>query len=103
MNLQREIVYTHRNEILATDDTRRMVLDVIRDAVPTMAARFLEEREDHGMAIAALLRHLRSLLPIHAGETEIANLGERDLLPFLVSRTCEAYEKLAASLPAEIV
>jgi preprotein translocase subunit SecA len=103
MNLQREIVYAHRNEILATGDTRRMVLDVIDDAVPALAARFLAEREDHAMAVAALLRHLRSLLPLHASEAEVAALGARDLFPFLVTRTREAYEQLAANLPAEIV
>ena len=103
MNLQREIVYAYRNEILATEDTRRMVLDVIGDAVPTMAARFLEEREDHGEDIAALLHHLRSLLPIQASEEEIANLGGKDLFPLLVSKTREAYDQVAAKLPSEIV
>ena len=41
MNKQREVVYTYRNEVIDTEDPRKLVYEVIDEAVPAKVKEYL--------------------------------------------------------------
>ena len=45
MNLQRGIVYHYRNEVLAAEDARKLVHDLLGETVPARVEEFLEESD----------------------------------------------------------
>ncbi len=101
MNLQREIVYGYRNEVLATEDTRRMIHDLIEETVPQVVARHLDECGNPSDEAGPLLRHLRASLPVSLREDEVAPADPRALTELLVSKTRDAYQERTRDLPAE--
>jgi preprotein translocase subunit SecA len=103
MNLQREIIYGYRNEVLVTEDPRRMVVDLIEETVPTIVLRHLDGEDAGDVDPGALLRHLRMSVPVHAREEEVAGLGGTALCQRLVEGTRETYQELVSGLPAELV
>ncbi len=103
MNLQREIVYGYRNEVLATEDTRRMVFDLIGETIPALAARHLDESDPSLADRGGFLRSLRAIIPVHTREEDIAHLGGDALCRQLVAETGGIYQKNTATLPAELV
>ena len=103
MNLQREIVYGYRNEVLVTEDTRRMVSDLIEETIPAMVVRHLDGRDPRESDPGPLLRHLRASMPIHAREEDLGELDESGLCQRLVAQTRASYDELVSGLPAEVV
>ena len=103
MNLQREIVYGYRNEVLATEDPRRMVMDIFEETVPALVLRHLDGQDARNADLDALLRHLRAFMPFHIKEEDVAELKESELCQQLVSHARETYDELVAGLPAELV
>ena len=103
MNLQREIVYGYRNEVLATEDPRRMVSDLIEEAIPAMVRRQLDGQDFREADPGALLRRLRATMPIQAKEEDVAALDGPALSKKLVQQTRETYDGLVAGLPAELM
>ncbi len=47
MNMQREVVYGYRNEVLSTEDPRSLIDEVIEEVIPSVVHDFMENR-DHG-------------------------------------------------------
>ena len=103
MNLQREIVYGYRNEVLVTEDPRRMVSDLIEETVPALVLRQLDGQDTRDADLGSLLRHLRATLPIHTREDDVAELNASELCQRLVVHTHETYDELVSGLPAEFV
>ena len=64
MNLQREIVYGYRNEVLATEVPRRLVMDLIEEVIPTGVREYLAGAEPSGSDANQLLRWVNTALPI---------------------------------------
>ncbi len=46
MNKQREVVYGYRNETIDTDDTRRLIDEVIDEAIPAKVDEYLKADSD---------------------------------------------------------
>jgi preprotein translocase subunit SecA len=88
MNLQRDIVYHFRNEILTTEDPRRMVHDLIGEIVPAIASRV-----DDPLA-------LRAFLPVDA---EVDDLAGAPRYESLVGKTRNIYQQRVAHLPSDLV
>ena len=103
MNLQREIVYEYRNEVLVSEDPRRMVLDLIEETISAMVIRHLDGQDAREADPGLLLRHLRASMPIHASEDQLAELNESELCQRLVAQTRRTYDELVFGLPAEVV
>src|SRR5437879_4551587 len=45
MNMQREVVYTYRNEVIDSEDPRKLIYEVIDEAVPAKCKEYLEVDE----------------------------------------------------------
>jgi preprotein translocase subunit SecA len=102
MNLQREIVYGYRNEVLVTEDPRRMVDDIIEEAVPGMVVRHLDGADARDADLGSLLGQLRAFIPIRWDE-ELAGLGGSAVCELLVRKVTDTYQQYVAGLPAELL
>ena len=101
MNLQREIVYGYRNEVLTTEDPRKLVHDVIGEAVQVRVQRYLSEWDynDPGQ-----LRHwIHSTFPIGVSPEELASHTGDTLPAMIVDKVRSAYESRASGLPVELL
>src|SRR5437762_11469256 len=47
MNMQREVVYTYRNEVIDSEDPRTLIYEVIDEAVPAKVKEYLEIGRAH--------------------------------------------------------
>jgi preprotein translocase subunit SecA len=103
MNLQREIIYGYRNEVLVTEDPRRMALELIEETVPALVLRHLGGEDARDAELGALLRHLRAIMPIPTKEEDVAELHGAALCQCLAAHARETYDELVAGLPAELV
>jgi preprotein translocase subunit SecA len=61
MNMQREVVYGLRNEAIETDDPRRLVYEIMDEAVPAKVSGFLEGEEKN---YAGLLHWVNVTFPV---------------------------------------
>ncbi|MBA2585076.1 MAG: preprotein translocase subunit SecA [Chthoniobacterales bacterium] len=96
MNNQREVVYTYRNDTIETDDPRKLVYEVIDEAVPTKVNEYLGtgaagEETNH----AGLLQWVNTTFPL--GFTKEKALFETrstdENAQFLIERIKDAYER----------
>src|SRR5213082_566962 len=55
MNNQREVIYTWRNETIDSDDPRKMVFEIIDEAIPAKVKDLLESGETDGPNYSALM------------------------------------------------
>ncbi len=46
MNMQREVVYGYRNEVLSTEDPRELIDEVINEVIPSRVHEILENRDN---------------------------------------------------------
>ncbi|HEY8902007.1 MAG TPA: preprotein translocase subunit SecA [Chthoniobacterales bacterium] len=98
MNQQREVVYGYRNEVMDTEDPRRMIYEVIDEVVPKRVAEYLTAEEGVEPDAEGLLMWLNTTFPL--GLTpERANLDKRtaeENSAYLVETIKNAYEQKAA-------
>ena len=96
MNNQREVVYTYRNDTIDSDEPRKLVYEVIEEAVPAKVKEFLatvgsEEEPNH----AALLNWVNVTFPLGLSK-EKAQFETRTVeenAQFLIERIKESYER----------
>jgi preprotein translocase subunit SecA len=98
MNLQREIVYGYRNEVLAAGDTRRLVDDIIREIILQQTSGGDPAAPDH----AVLLHWLQSDLAVHVTEAELADASGESLHTLLVEKLRDAYQARTGKIPSEL-
>ncbi|MEO5713647.1 MAG: preprotein translocase subunit SecA [Luteolibacter sp.] len=101
MNLQREIVYGYRNEVLTTENTRKLVHDIIGEIIPAGVHRHLADCDPHDPDHGELLEWIRSTLPIRVGPDELANQRAESISAMLVDSGRDAYEARVRGLPVE--
>jgi preprotein translocase subunit SecA len=96
MNNQREVVYTYRNDTIDSDDPRKLVFEVIDEAVPAKVRDFLGtgaagEEPNH----AALLNWVNVTFPLGLAK-EKAQFETRSVdenAQFLIGKIKESYER----------
>ena len=96
MNNQREVVYTYRNDTIDSDEPRKLVYEVIEEAVPAKVKEFLatvgsEEEPNY----AALLNWVNVTFPLGLSK-EKAQFETRTVdenAQFLIERIKESYER----------
>jgi preprotein translocase subunit SecA len=96
MNNQREVVYTYRNDTIDSDEPRKLVYEVIEEAVPGKVKEFLttvgsEEEPNY----AALLNWVNVTFPLGLAK-EKAQFETRTVdenAQFLIDRIKESYER----------
>ncbi len=101
MNLQREIVYGYRNDVIATEDIRLLVHEIIADTVASGLQRQLEESDETGRD--GLVEWIRDSFGISFEAEELSNGGSDALVASTVQRVREAHDRRVAGLPAELV
>ena len=77
MNMQREVVYGYRNEVLSSEDPRELIDELIDEVIPDRVHGFLEDRDQGSPDYAELLNWVNITFPL--GLTlESAGLHDRD-------------------------
>lgn len=103
MNLQREIVYGYRNDVLTTEDPRALVHEIIREVIPSRTHDHLANQESHQPDHSGLLHWIRSSFQVSVAEEELKDLEPKAIADLLVDRVLDAYETCTRSLPHEIL
>lgn len=98
MNQQREVIYGYRNEVMDSEDSRKLIFEVIDEVMPKKVAEFLEVTPDEQPDPAGLLQWLNMTFPLGLS-AERAALDTRNIeenTAFLIQTVKEAYRQKAA-------
>src|ERR1700688_2016295 len=91
MNMQREVVYTYRNEVIDSEDPRTLIYEVINEAVPAKLKEHLEGDEPN---YSGLIHWVNTTFPLgltkDKAQFETRNVDEN--AQFLIGKIKEAYE-----------
>jgi preprotein translocase subunit SecA len=91
MNMQREVVYTYRNEVIDAEEPRNLVFEVIDEAVPAKVKEYLEGDEPN---YAGLINWVNVTFPLGLTK-EKAQFDTRSVdenAQFLIEKIKRAYE-----------
>jgi preprotein translocase subunit SecA len=103
MNMQREVVYGYRNEVLSSEDPRELLNEVIEEMIPATVYEYMDNRDEGAPDYAELLGWINSTFPL-ALSMEESGLQERntdDNAEWLIGEVKKAYELKVADQPAE--
>src|SRR2546425_2181417 len=64
MNKQREVVYGYRNEVLESEDTRKLIYEVIDEAVPAKVNEYLAAGRDEEPNYTGFLNWVNTTFPL---------------------------------------
>ncbi|MES2924997.1 MAG: preprotein translocase subunit SecA [Verrucomicrobiota bacterium] len=103
MNLQREIVYGYRNEVLTTEDTRKLVYEIVGDTIPARVHQHLADCDPRDPDYSDLLDWIHATLPISVSPDELTYQSGESISAMLADKVRNAYEIRASGLPAEIL
>ncbi len=104
MNMQREVVYGYRNEVLTTEVPRDLVTEIIEETVPAKVKLYLGDQDGDKPDFSELIQWIQSTLPVGVSEEDFAGLGnEEQVSAMLVARVKEAYETRTGGLPMEVL
>ena len=106
MNKQREVIYGYRNEILDTDDPKRLINEVIDEAIPAKVNEFLKDSETGDeLSYEAILHWVNVTFPV-ALTLERASFDTRtteENIKFLVQLIRDSYERKCQHEDSEAV
>jgi preprotein translocase subunit SecA len=92
MNMQREVVYTYRNEVIDSEDPRTLIYEVIDEAVPAKLKEYLEGDEPN---YSGLIHWVNTTFPLgltkEKGQFETRSADEN--AQFLIGKIKESYER----------
>ncbi|MGJ8673574.1 preprotein translocase subunit SecA [Rubritalea sp.] len=103
MNMQREVVYGYRNEVLSSEDPRELLNEVIEEMIPATVYEYMEERDEGAPDYTELLGWINSTFPL-ALSMEESGLQDRNAdgnAEWLIAEVKKAYELKVADQPAE--
>src|SRR5580700_1697037 len=92
MNMQREVVYTWRNDVIDTEDPRSEIFEVIDEAVPNKVKEYLEGEEPN---YTGLLNWVNVTFPLGLNK-ERAQFETRSVdenTKFLIEKIKDAYQR----------
>ncbi len=95
MNMQREVVYTYRNEVIDSEEPRRLIYEVIDDAIPAKVKEYLDVDEPN---YTGFVHWVNTTFPLgltkEKAEFETRSVDEN--AQFLVEKIKNAYERKSA-------
>jgi preprotein translocase subunit SecA len=104
MNMQREVVYGYRNEVLTTEVPRDLVNEIIEETIPAKVREHLNERDNDVTDYKELLHWVNATLPIRITAQDIVEGQTEDTIStMLVAKVKEAYEVRTGKLPMEVL
>jgi preprotein translocase subunit SecA len=92
MNMQREVVYTWRNDVIDTEDPRAEIFEVIDEAVPAKVKEYLDGEEPN---FAGLINWVNVTFPLGLNK-ERAQFETRSVdenAQFLIEKIKDAYQR----------
>ena len=92
MNMQREVVYTYRNEVIDSEDPRTLIYEVIDEAVPAKLKEYLEVDEPN---YGGLIHWVNTTFPLGLtkDKAQFDTRGVDENAQFLIGKVKEAYER----------
>jgi len=104
MNMQREVVYGYRNEVLTTEVPRDLVTEIIEETIPAKVRLFVSDQDDKKPYYNDLLRWVNETLPVRVTPEDFADSPNEDAISErLVTRVKEAYDIRTGGLPMEVL
>ncbi|RYD24239.1 MAG: preprotein translocase subunit SecA [Verrucomicrobiaceae bacterium] len=104
MNMQREVVYGYRNEVLTTEVPRDLVNEIIEETIPAKVHEYLSDRDDNQPDYNELMHWVNATLPVSVTEKDFLNAqNEEAISALLVDKVKEAYEARVGDLPMEVL
>jgi preprotein translocase subunit SecA len=95
MNMQREVVYTYRNEVIDSEEPRKLIYEVIDEAVPGKVKEYLDVDEPN---YTGLIHWVNTTFPLgltkEKAQFETRSVDEN--AQFLVEKIKSAYERKSA-------
>src|SRR2546430_1184696 len=92
MNMQREVVYTYRNEVIDSEDPRTLIFEVIDEAIPAKVNEFLDIDEPN---YSGLIHWVNTTFPLgltkEKGQFDTRTVGENS--QFLIGKVKESYDR----------
>jgi preprotein translocase subunit SecA len=92
MNMQREVVYTYRNEVIDSEEPRKLIFEVIDEAVPAKVKEYLDVDEPN---YTGLVHWVNTTFPLgltkEKAQFETRSVDEN--AQFLVEKIKNAYER----------
>jgi preprotein translocase subunit SecA len=102
MNMQREVIYTYRNEVIDAEEPRTLIYEVIDEAVPAKVKEYLETGEPN---YTGLINWVNTTFPLgltkDKGQFEARTVDEN--AQFLIGKIKEAYERKSSHEEATAV
>jgi len=92
MNMQREVVYTYRNEVIDSEDPRTLIYEVIDEAVPAKLKEYLEGDEPN---YAGLMNWVNTTFPLGLtkDKAQFETRSADENAQFLIGKIKESYER----------
>ena len=104
MNMQREVVYGYRNEVLTTEEPSILVNEIIEEAVSSKVHEYLMERDADVPDYKELIHWINSTLPIHVKDDEILDESDPDKLSeIIIDKVKDTYKLRTGKLPMEVL
>ena len=91
--MQREVVYTYRNEVIDSDEPRKLIFEVIDEAVPAKVKEYLDVGDEPNYT--GLMHWVNTTFPLGLTQ-EKAQFDTRAVdenAQFLVGKIKDAYER----------
>jgi preprotein translocase subunit SecA len=95
MNMQREVVYTYRNETIDSEEPRTLIYEVIDEAVPAKVQEYLAAERDEEPNYTGFLNWVNTTFPLgltkEKAQFETRTVDEN--AQFLIGKIKDAYER----------
>ncbi|MBK1831732.1 preprotein translocase subunit SecA [Verrucomicrobiaceae bacterium R5-34] len=101
MNLQREIVYDFRNDVLATENIRELALQTMEEIVAHGVQQKLSECDRHDPDLTPLQNLIASSFGVELNELTIGQPSE--IVDEVVQQVQTSYNKQLENIPAELL
>ncbi|MGL4398639.1 MAG: preprotein translocase subunit SecA [Luteolibacter sp.] len=104
MNMQREVVYGYRNEVLTTEVPRDLVNEIIEETIPAKVHEYLADRDEKQPDYNELLHWVNATLPVNISAEDFLNAhNEEAISAMLVDKVKQAYNVRVGDLPMEVL
>src|SRR4029453_9873828 len=92
MNMQREVVYTYRNETIDSEEPRKLIYEVIDEAVPAKGKEFLDVKETN---YTGLIHWGNTTFPLGLTKekAQFETRTAEENTHFLIEKIKDAYER----------
>ena len=104
MNMQREVVYGYRNEVLTTEVPRDLVNEIIDETIPAKVHEYLADRDQSEPDYNELMHWVNATLPVSVTPDDfLGSQNEAAISAMLVAKVKQAYGVRVGDLPMEVL